>query len=336
MTFSKFFSETAEPADESRLTAIEDAIGRALPDDYRALIKETGGGTLTSEKCIMPGLPGSAEGLAAEDIFGNGSTSTGRSLDLATDATFLMEEWEIPAEVLLFATTEDGMHNCFVINYDLPDYPTGAVLHLNTDPGGTMTCVADSVTDFLSKLEPYNPEEDAENSPSAGQEGMGLKGAWYGDLSNSLTRALSVTPTPDMEYLLRKAAASLANPLNLNIFQRPKEGRRFLDVLYWVAQHLNPQVDVDSFTNYNQKDEEGNIEALLHDSFLVEGQRYRFVWNAGFVDAWWNDRVTRGLFLSTPRGLTLDRNYITQVLEELREEQPMVENHNSNTQEKYS
>ena len=82
MTFSKFFSETAEPADAARLTTIEDAIGRALPDDYRALIKETGGGTLTSEKCVIPGLPGSAEGLAADDIFGNGSTRTGRSLDL--------------------------------------------------------------------------------------------------------------------------------------------------------------------------------------------------------------------------------------------------------------
>jgi hypothetical protein len=32
MTFSKFFSETAEPADNARLTAIEDAIGRALPE----------------------------------------------------------------------------------------------------------------------------------------------------------------------------------------------------------------------------------------------------------------------------------------------------------------
>lgn len=324
MTFSKFFSETAEPADAARLTTIEDAIGRALPDDYRALIKETGGGTLTSEKCVIPGLPGSAEGLAAEDIFGNGSTRTGRSLDLATDATYLMEEWDIPAEVFLFATTEDGMHNCFVINYDHPDYPAGAVLHLNTDPGGAMTRVADSVTDFLNALEPYDQEEEEGDSPSAGQEGMGLKGAWYGDLSSTLTRAVNATPTPDMEYLLRKAAASLANPLNLNIFQRPKEGRRFLDVLYWVTQHLNPQVDADTYTNYNRKDEEGNLDALLHDSFLVEGQRYRFVWVAGFVDAWWNDRVARGLLSPTPNGFALDRNYIAQVLEELREEEPVV------------
>ncbi|QCB28873.1 SMI1/KNR4 family protein [Corynebacterium endometrii] len=324
MNLSEFFSETAEPADAARLTAIEDAIGRTLPDDYRALIKETGGGTLTSEKCIMPGLPGSAEGLAAEDIFGNGSTSTGRCLDLATYATYLMEEWGIPAEVLLFATTEDGMHNCFVINYDHPDYPTGAVLHLNTDPGGAMTRVADSVTDFLSKLEPYSGEDAEEYHPSAGQEGMGLKGAWYGDLSSTLTRAVNATPTPDMEYLLRKAAASLANPLNLNIFQRPKEGRRFLDVLYWVTQHLNPQVDADTYTNYNHKDEEGNLDALLHDSFLVEGQRYRFVWVAGFVDAWWNDRVARGLLSPTPNGFALDRSYIAQVLEELREEEPVV------------
>lgn len=318
------FTKTGDPADEARLTEIEHALGRQLPDDYRALIRETGGGTLNLDKCVMPGLPGEAEGLATEDVFGNGTTEDTRTFDLATYATFLMEEWEIPDEVLLFATTEDGMHNCFVINYDLPDHPAGAVLHLDTNPGGAMTRVADSVTDFLNALEPYDQEEEEGDSPSAGQEGMGLKGAWYGDLSSTLTRAVNATPTPDMEYLLRKAAASLANPLNLNIFQRPKEGRRFLDVLYWVTQHLNPQVDADTYTNYNHKDEEGNLDALLHDSFLVEGQRYRFVWVAGFVDAWWNDRVARGLLSPTPNGFALDRSYIAQVLEELREEEPVV------------
>ena len=324
MTFSKFFSETAEPADAARLTTIEDAIGRALPDDYRALIKETGGGTLTSEKCVIPGLPGSAEGLAAEDIFGNGSTRTGRSLDLATDATYLMEEWDIPAEVLLFATTEDGMHNCFVINYDHPDYPAGAVLHLNTDPGGTMTQVADSVTDFFTKLEPYNRDGE-EDSPSAGQEGMGIKGVWHGKLSDDLTRAIAATPTPDMEYLLRKAAAPLANSFNLNMMHNSNEGRRFQDLLYWVAQHVQSHPDPLTYMGLSTTILTPNMHTLTGRSFLADGQKYGFIWNQPTVEWWWKIRVEYNIMTETPAGYIIDEDYINTIIENLRKEDPITE-----------
>ncbi|AIL97721.1 SMI1/KNR4 family protein [Corynebacterium ureicelerivorans] len=103
--YTDMFTKTGDPADEARLTEIEHAIGRRLPDDYRALIKETGGGTLKLTNCVMPGLPEGVGRLATDDIFGNGTTETTRTFDLATHATFLMEEWEIPDEVRLGHTT---------------------------------------------------------------------------------------------------------------------------------------------------------------------------------------------------------------------------------------
>ena len=66
-----------------------------------------------------------------------------------------MDEWEIPEEVLLFAASEDGMHQCFVINYGLSTFPEGAVLYVDTDPDGCVIPVAESVDAFLSKLSPY-------------------------------------------------------------------------------------------------------------------------------------------------------------------------------------
>ncbi|WP_158268663.1 SMI1/KNR4 family protein [Corynebacterium yudongzhengii] len=189
--YADFFEDPGEPADDVRIADIERAIGRRLPEDYRALIQETGGGSLKLSRCVMPGLPGAAEGLSTDNIFGNGKIATGANVDLAEFGVFLMEEWEIPEEVLLFADTEDGMHNCFVINYDLAEFPRGAILHLDTDPGGKLTKVADSVADFLNALEPYNDEGDQDYNPSAGQEGVGIKGVWHGVLSETLTRAIA-------------------------------------------------------------------------------------------------------------------------------------------------
>lgn len=316
------FAKTGDPANETRLDEIEHALGRQLPDDYRALIRETGGGTLKLAKCVMPGLPGEAEGLATEDVFGNGTNEDTRTFDLATYATFLMEEWEIPDEVLLFATTEDGMHNCFVINYDLPDHPAGAVLDLDTNPGGAMTRVADSVTDFLSKLEPYSGEDAEEYHPSAGQEGMGIKGVWHGGLSDDLTRAIAATPTPDLEYLLRKAAVPLTRSFSPGMTYNSPEGRRFQDLLYWAAQHIQPHPDTWSYLAESEQLLEPNLPTLLGaPTFMVVGQRYSFVWNRAAIELWWERRVNEGVLKETPDGYVLDEDFITGVLEEMREEE---------------
>ena len=68
-SYADLFLYPGQPAGEDRLLEIECAIGKRLPDDYRTLIRETGGGTLKLAKCVMPGLPGAAEDLATEDIF---------------------------------------------------------------------------------------------------------------------------------------------------------------------------------------------------------------------------------------------------------------------------
>ena len=99
-----------------------------------------------------------------------------------------MEEWEIPREVLLCADSEDGMHQCFVINYDLTEFPAGSVLYLDTDPDGERVLVADSFDDFLAQLEPHPSISEPEE---VSQDGIGIKGVRYGSLSQPLQRALA-------------------------------------------------------------------------------------------------------------------------------------------------
>ena len=126
-----------------------------------------------------------------EDIFGNGTASNGAHVDLIDYATFLMDEWEIPEEVLLLAASEDGMHQCFVINYGLPDFPEGAVLYVDTDPDGIIMPVAESVDAFLSKLGPYPDQE--ETVEDAEPDNIGINGVRYGSLSEPLRKAISAT-----------------------------------------------------------------------------------------------------------------------------------------------
>ncbi|MCF8713152.1 SMI1/KNR4 family protein, partial [Corynebacterium parakroppenstedtii] len=161
--YANLFEYTAQPADSQRILEFESKLGKKLPDDYKMLLSETGGGILNLEKCFLTdiSLPdGDTLEVVVEDIFGNGTASNGAHVDLIDYATFLMDEWEIPEEVLLLAASEDGMHQCFVINYGLPDFPEGAVLYVDTDPDGIIMPVAESVDAFLSKLGPYPDQEE--------------------------------------------------------------------------------------------------------------------------------------------------------------------------------
>ena len=213
--YASFFEYTAQPAGDQHILEIEDKLGKKLPDDYKMLLSETGGGILNLEKCFLTdiSLPdGDTLEVVVEDIFGNGTASNGAHVDLIDYATFLMDEWEIPEEVLLFAASEDGMHQCFVINYGLPDFPEGAVLYVDTDPDGLIMPVAESVDAFLSKLSPYPDQEESVEDTEP--DNIGIKGVRYGSLSEPLRKAISATPTPGIEKLLKQATDLITKDLN--------------------------------------------------------------------------------------------------------------------------
>lgn len=179
--------------------------------------------------------------------------------------------------------------------------------------------MAESVDDFLSKLGP-DPSFEDDYRPSVGQEGMGIKGVNSGGLSEGLQHAISLTPTPDIEELLRKATESITNSFGPGLPYNFPEGRRFLDVVYWVAQHVEPQQDPRTFADGGREGQELTLMSLLSGSFLAPGQQYGIGYTTSAIMLWWKTRVEEGVLISTENGYVLDENYIEGVLAELRGE----------------
>ena len=318
--YSTLFEYPAQPADEQRIREIEHGLGRRLPDDYTRLLSQTGGGSLSESTCYLPEIElpdGDVIDVAVNSIYGNGTTSNNSNVDLLEQAAFLMEEWDIPREVLLCADSEDGMHQCFVINYDLPEFPAGSVLYLDTDPDGERVLVADSFDNFLAELEPHPSISETEE---VSQDGIGIKGVRYGSLSQPLQQALAATPTPDMEQLLRKATEPIAISTGVAITGDTPEGRTFYDVVYWIVQHVEPQHDPRTYGNGGREDQELTFGDLMGDSFTVPGQKYGGVgYTLGSITMWWDRRVKQGVLIETENGYIMDESYISQVLDRLRQ-----------------
>lgn len=319
--YISLFRSPGQPADSVRIAEIERALGKILPEDYKTLLAQTGGGSLKPNHSFISGitLPSGEElYIAADTLFGNGKTANGLNIDMIDYGIFLMDEWEIPNEVLLLATTSDGMHQCFVINYGLTDFPAGSVLHFDTDPEGQMTQVADSVDDFLSRL---GPDPSATPARVDIPAHTGIIGARQGPLSQALRQAISQTPTPDIEQLLRTSAEPLAKTASLSISVDSAETRRFLDVLYWATQHVAPQTDPQTFVHPENDDAPFSLHKLISESFVNPGLGWPSTYSYFPIGAWWKSRVEEGVLKKTPDGYLLDEDYITGVLEEMQEEE---------------
>lgn len=321
MDYSTYFKYPAQPASAERIAEFEHALGKTFPNDYKLLLAQTGGGTLSSKNCFLGNIPlpdGGTTDVVAREIFGNGKTRNGLSVDLIDDVSFLIEEWEIPDEVLLIAVGESGMHECFVINYDLPDYPRGAVLYVDTEFDGITVPVADSLDTFLSQLAPH--PYSVGTSEDSGQDDLGIQGVRYGALSESLTDAIAKTPTPDIEKLLRKVTEPITNALSPAITGDTKEGRRFLDVAYWLIQHVEPQYDPETYACGGRDGQKAVLLEMMGNSFKVPGQKYGFGFTQAVINMWWEHRLEEGVLKETKNGFILDEEYMDRVLNDVRRE----------------
>lgn len=320
--YSNLFRRTGVPCDDARIDEIERTLGRQLPQAYRELIKTTGGGYLRSATCFIANInspDADPEGLAVAQIFGNGTTKYGDRIDLASRATFLMDEWELPEEVLLFTTSDDGMHQCFVINYDLPEYPQGSILYLNTDPGGDIALVANTFTEFINALGPtpdYDPTTDYDEDDRLAQSRHYIQ---TGPLSPALTNALTHVPDPDAMSLFRTAARHAASPGGVRIDHR-EESRQFIDIAYWIIQHTKIPHDFETFFDGSDHSISPNFKDLLAGTFSSPEQPRQFIfsYSLGFLEQWWEVRIQEGRLKPTPDGYVLDDEYITTVINQLR------------------
>ncbi|MBC2682342.1 SMI1/KNR4 family protein [Corynebacterium anserum] len=330
------FTDRGKPCGILRIRSIEKKIGRKLPADYKKFIMKTGGGCLSLKNTYLFGvlLP-SGEELEAnvEIILGNDPTGE-TDFDLAEAGEYFTEEWEIPSDVLLIGNTEAGMHECFVINYDLPEFPRHSVLYLDNDIPGEFTLIARSFSEFLSMLAPdsdYDPDDDLSIEESREQTKKQHKiRSQKGALSPQLQESIEATGIPDYEQIVRRAAYQLACvDLGFFVSGYNKKWAQLLDVVYWAAQHVQPCRTVKSFKGpiWDHIPWDGNeyqFMSLVRASFVLEGERGSISCSEAMLELWWQRRIEPGVLVETPEGFKLKDEYIAPVLEALRED---IKNH---------
>lgn len=309
------FTHQGKPCGSLRICAIEKKIGRKLPDDYKKFIKATGGGTLSLKNTTLAGitLPDGEElEINVEQIFGNGHSEDDDN-DLAGYASFLAEEWELPSEVLLIGHTESGMHECFVINYGLVDFPHHSVLYLDSESNEEFVFVADSFSNFLSKLRPAPNYKEVERSPYDGQEG--IHAALHGQIGGALAEVLEASSIPDMEQILRRAAIPLAQGNRIGMYIT-EDAFRFQDLLFYLTQ---PFVDHFSLDTWKEIVPEGEnryrIAGLFDESFLSTAGYSAVGFYEDSMIAWWKNRREKGVLVKTPQGYKIKDHYIAWLID---------------------
>ncbi|KGM18702.1 SMI1/KNR4 family protein [Corynebacterium auriscanis] len=308
-----------EPCNGGRIRAIERKIKRKLPDDYAEFVKTTGGGVVSFKNCVLDNvnLPSGMEFDSKLDrIFGNGTTTNGSDNDLVDYAGFLTEEWEIPKGVLLIGCAESGMHECFVINYELREFPPHSVLYLDNESDDGFVLVADSFSDFLSKLRPDPDYKESERSPYRGHEG--IQAAREGELGEILKKVIASSSLPDMEPVLRKAIEPLASGDSIKMYVH-EDSFKFQDLLFYLAQTAENYYSLEDWSIPQDEGPRFCIYELLGYSFMTPSG-----WSAvSYFDAaligWWESRTKLGVLVETPHGYKLKDDYIASLVSMFRQ-----------------
>ncbi|AWT25193.1 hypothetical protein Csp1_03690 [Corynebacterium provencense] len=145
-----FFYKTFTPCSERRLTEIEDSLGVNLPESYRELLQQTGGGYFgESQKWRVPmGFYKNDYSVGLGQILGNDS------IDSLEDSPDLMGEdgWGAPNELLIFAFSINGPGESFGINYGLEQFSQLSIIYVDIEADNEMVKVADSFEEFMGML----------------------------------------------------------------------------------------------------------------------------------------------------------------------------------------
>lgn len=175
--------------------------------------------------------------------------------------------------------------------------------------------VAESFSDFLSKLRPAPDYKEVERSPYHGQEG--IHAVREGEIRGSLAKAISASSIPDMENILRKAAEPLADGSIIKM-AGGKDAFLFQDLLYYLTQPFEDHYSLDTWKDFVKEEHPFRIPSLLGESFLRSDGSPAVLYFEGSMILWWESRTELGFLVETPHGYTLKDDYITSLINTFR------------------
>ncbi|MEJ6550152.1 SMI1/KNR4 family protein [Corynebacterium sp. USCH3] len=318
------FSHRGQACDDNRVLEIESALGRHLPQSYRTILTETGCGIVDSSNSFIPfpdsrrdSEDGVEDGISIDQIWGNGTASNGAENNIDQVVPFLSGEWGLPEEVLLFATSEAGMHECIVINYELTDHPRGSILLLDTEQGGEITTLADSfddLVDIIVRNRNDSRQDDVRDSSAL----TPVDGAETGPLSDELTRMIHLSPVSDAEALVRTAASRKVSQPAPYLIENDEYSRTLLDMFMWLLSEQREVRDVRDFRNSAGDSDIPSFRTMITESFGTGPGYIGFSYSKFFLTTWWDDRVDKGFLLDTGHGYRFREEYMNSLFNTMR------------------
>ncbi len=318
------FSHPGQACDDNRVLEIESTLGRRLPQSYRTILKETGCGVVDSSNSFIPfpdsqrdNEDGIEDGVSIDQIWGNGTASNGSENNIDQVVPFLSREWGLPEEVLLFATSEAGMHECIVMNYELTDYPRGSILLLDTEQGGEITKLADSFDDLVDTIV-RNHNDSRQDDVRDSSTLTPVEGAEDGPLSDDLTRMIHLSPVSDAEALVRTAAARKVSRPAPYLIENDEYSRTLLDMFMWLLSEQREVRDAGDFRNSAGNYDIPSFRTMITESFSTGAGYIGFSSSRFFLTTWWDDRVDNGFLINTGHGYRFREEYMNSLFNTLR------------------
>lgn len=314
------FAHPGKPCDEARLANIESTLGKVLPPRYREVIMTTGGGILgINTRVILDSHSSSRddEVFHIDQMWGNGATTNGSDNNIDSVVPFLADEYQIPDSVLLFATSNSGMHGYFVINYYLEGYPPGSVLYVDDEINGQITKISDTFDQFIG-----NVQQDTE-SPSGRDYGTPqltpVEGAKKGALSEDLIRMVDTAPVRDAEELVRAAAAQKVSQEKPYAIGSDENSKILLDIFMWLLSGYRPVWNFDDFAFGRKETSSPNFDTIIKDCFSTGENYMGFNYSRFKLNIWWDDRVGNGFLVNSGQGYQFKEDYLNSLFNTLRE-----------------
>ncbi|WP_342514084.1 SMI1/KNR4 family protein [Sporosarcina sp. FSL K6-1522] len=139
-----------EPVTQEEIEAAEATLDVTLPDDFLAFLKRSNGGYVNYNKRAFP-VDFSIE---SGDIFIEVEEIKGLDAEGILQSEYLVEEWDLPQNLLLFS----GSGHAWVgFNYDGRDIPNIVYAEPDEGDGNNFHVLADTFTEFVQKLD--DPEK---------------------------------------------------------------------------------------------------------------------------------------------------------------------------------
>lgn len=310
------------PPSDALIAELQAELGYRFPAAYIALARRHNGGLLQRSCHPMD----EATSWADDHVALTGLHAIGRqarySLGGAIGTRFMQDEWGYPDIGIVIADCPSAGHDVIMLDYRHCG-PQGEpqVVHVDQEDDYTITVIAPDFVSFIHGLVDEDTFDDAAETLE-----IDLVTVDRGTLSPIVQRALAAAAAelPEGERALRALARRITEAKGFFAVHADDDSHRMYDLMFWLYSQL---ATATSFTNFVTLPAEQNdyatpcYELMLPFDLVVAPFGFKTGGFApGFVEDWWNARVTEGAIVPVQGGWRFSAAAEQALLQSLRAE----------------